>query len=556
MFVIKNLTYKINHIETIFENLSFTIGNEKVAIVGQNGIGKSILLQLLIGELKPYSGEIIKNEVNISYFPQKFNELNFKTVADVFGLEKQIISLKKIDEGTAEAEDYGIIDGNWDCVDKIQEKMKFFCLKFDLLRDFNTLSGGEKVKLILSSIIDKNSNFLILDEPTNNMDYESKKYFYEFIRNWNGGLIVVSHDRELLNLVDKIYELRRIGMKDTKMFVYGGNFDYWKKQKEIEEKALENKYEETNKKISYQKKMLQSEREFAEKKRKQGEAGLASHKYPRKGYGLMKMAAESKRGQLVVQDIKRVERTEKNISELESKIEVKQKIYFKFSQNNFSNKFLVEIENLNFWYGVKQIFNDFSLEIFGGERIVIEGRNGSGKTTLLKLIMNKWIADEAFLSPFHSLTNTNPAIHNQQITNMEFKGEIRVNAKNIAYLDQYCDFLQNEKTILANIQFYNSNLSEKDYRDILAQFLFRTDAVCKKIKDLSGGEKLRVALACVLSGEKTPELLLLDEPTNNMDLDSIAVLENILNQYRGAIVVISHDKIFKENINIGKNIKL
>lgn len=548
MFIAKNLTYKINHIDTIFENLSFTIGNEKIAIVGENGIGKSILLQLLVGELKPYFGEIIKSEVNISYFPQKFNELNFSTVADVFGFEKQVISLKKIDEGTAEAEDYGILDGNWDCIDKIQEKMKFFDLKFDLLREFGTLSGGEKVKLIISSIIDKNSNFLVLDEPTNNMDYESKKYFYEFIKNWQGGLIVVSHDRELLNLVDKIFELRRVGIKDTKMFVYGGNFDYWKKQKEIEEKALENQYEETNKKISHQKKMLQSEREFAEKKRKQGEVGLASHKYPRKGYGLMKMAAESKRGQLVIQDIKRVERTEKNISELENKIEVKQKIYFKFSQNNFSNKFLVQIKNLNFWYDMKQIFNDFSLEVFGSERIAIEGKNGSGKTTLLKLIINRRIADKVFANSLHSSTNTNSA--------MTYRGEIRINTTNIAYLDQHCDFLNKEKTILENIQTNNTNLSEKDCRDVLAQFLFRTDDVYKKVGGLSGGEKLRVALACILSDKNTPELLLLDEPTNNMDLDSIQVLENILNQYKGAIVIISHDRIFKENIRINKIVKL
>jgi len=555
MFIIKNLTYKINHIETIFENISFSIkNNEKIAIIGKNGIGKSILLQLLVGKLEPYSGEIIKNKINISYFPQKFNELNFSTVADVFGFEKQVASLKKVDEGTAEAEDYVILEGNWDCIDKIQEKIKFFGLKFELLRDFSTLSGGEKVKLILSSIIDKNSNFLILDEPTNNMDYESKKYFYDFIKNWQNGLIVVSHDRELLNLVDKIYELRRIGMKDTKMFVYGGNFDYWKKQKEIEEKALKNQYEETNKKISHQKKMLQSEREFAEKKRKQGEAGLASHKYPKKGYGLMKMSAESKRGQLVVQDTKRVEKTEKNISELKNKLEIKQNIYFKFSQNTFSNKFLVQIKNLNFWYDIKQIFNDFSLEVFGGERIAVEGKNGSGKTTLLKLIMNKWTVSEIDLT---SLTSNCIIANDSQIyTNMEFKGEIRVNARNIAYLDQNCDFLQNEETILKNIQSYNPTISEKDCRDILAQFLFRTDDVYKKIKDLSGGEKLRVALACVLSDKNMPELLLLDEPTNNMDLDSIQVLENILNQYNGAIIVISHDKVFKENIRINKSINL
>ena len=271
MFIVKNLTYKINHIKTIFENISFTIGdNEKVAVVGKNGIGKSLLMQLMVGKLDGYDGEIIKNNANISYFPQKFNELNFSSVADVFGLEKQIISLKKVDDNCADIEDYENLDGNWDCMDKIKDKMKFFGLDFDLMRDFSTLSGGEKVKLILSSIIDMHSNFLVLDEPTNNMDYGSKKYFYDFVRNWNGGLILASHDRELLNLVDRTIELRMVGMKDTKLFSYGGNYDYWKQQKELEKLALENEYNNSIKKIKHAKAELQNEREMKDRKKKEG----------------------------------------------------------------------------------------------------------------------------------------------------------------------------------------------------------------------------------------------------------------------------------------------
>ena len=129
MFIVRNLSYKINHSIDIFKNLSFTIGeNEKVAIIGKNGIGKSILLKLLVGEIIASNGEVIKNGANISYFPQKFNELNFSSVADVFGLEKQVISLKKVDDGVADIEDYENLDENWDCIDKIKEKMKFFTL--------------------------------------------------------------------------------------------------------------------------------------------------------------------------------------------------------------------------------------------------------------------------------------------------------------------------------------------------------------------------------------------------------------------------------------------
>lgn len=530
MFIVRNLSYKINHSIDIFENLSFTIGeNEKVAIIGKNGIGKSILLKLLVGEIVASNGEIIKNGVNISYFPQKFNELNFSSVADVFGLEKQVISLKKVDDGVADIEDYENLDGNWDCIDKIKEKMKFFNLNFDLLRDFKTLSGGEKVKLILSSIIDENSNFLILDEPTNNMDYNSKKYFYEFIKNWRGGLMVVSHDRELLNLVNKIFELRKIGMKETKLFVYGGNYDYWKQQKELETQALENQYNNSIKQIKHAKQELQNEREMKDRKRKEGERmyGLERRSSGRQA-GLIVMTAESKRGQLARQHNNRVERSESKIQDLTSKLEISNKIYFKFNENTFKNKNLVEIENLLFFYGKKQIFNDFNLLIKNGDRIAINGKNGSGKTTLLNIIMGK-------------------------IT--DFKGSVRINTNKIVYLDQNCDFLNQNLTILENILNFNNTIKEKDARDILAMFLFRTDDVYKKVQDLSGGEKLRVALACIFSND-TPELILLDEPTNNMDLESIEVLENILNQYNGGLVVVSHDEVFKENIGASSNVKL
>ena len=531
MFIVKNLTYKINHIKTIFENISFTIGdNEKVAVVGKNGIGKSLLMQLMVGKLDGYDGEIIKNNANISYFPQKFNELNFSSVADVFGLEKQVISLKKVDDNCADIEDYENLDGNWDCMDKIKDKMKFFGLDFDLMRDFSTLSGGEKVKLILSSIIDMHSNFLVLDEPTNNMDYGSKKYLYDFVRNWNGGLILASHDRELLNLVDRTIELRMVGMKDTKLFSYGGNYDYWKQQKELEKLALENEYNNSIKKIKHAKAELQNEREMKDRKKKEGKKMFGEKaRSSKKNAGLIIMAAESKRGQLAKQCNNRVERKEKEVQELSDKLEIGNKIYFKFADTKFKNKNLIEISGLNFFYGKKQIFNDFELLLKSGDRIAINGKNGSGKSTLLNIIMKK-IND--------------------------FRGNVRINANNIAYLDQNCDFLISGGTILENMRLNNNDISEEKCRKVLAEFLFRTDDVFKRVADLSGGERLRVALACVFGGDDIPELILLDEPTNNMDLESIEILENILKQYTGGLVVVSHDKIFRRNININKEVNL
>ena len=257
MLIVKDLIYKINHIENIFEKLSFTVNdNEKIAIVGKNGIGKSILLKLLVNEVEPYSGEILNTFKNITYFPQKFNELNFNTISDVFNLENEVKALDNIENNIANVDDYENLNDNWNCKNYIKEQLKFFDLELDPLRSFNSLSGGEKVKVILSSIIKKNTDCLILDEPTNNMDYESKIFFYNFIKNFDKTLIVVSHDRELLNLVQKIYELRKVGMKETKLFVYGGNFDYFMQQKKLEEDSLQTQYNNSIKKINNQKNVI------------------------------------------------------------------------------------------------------------------------------------------------------------------------------------------------------------------------------------------------------------------------------------------------------------
>ncbi|GHU27187.1 ABC transporter permease [Bacilli bacterium] len=523
MFIVNSLTYKINLSESVFENISFSIAeNEKIAVVGKNGIGKSVLFKLLMGELRPSGGEIIKNGINISYFPQKFNELNFGTVADVFGLEREILSLQRVDDGKADVEDYEILDGKWDSADKIKEKMKLFNLEFSLLSDFKILSGGEKVKLILSGILDKNANFLILDEPTNNMDYESRKTFYDFIKMWHGNILLASHDRELLNLMDKIFELRKVGLKDTKLFIYGGNYDYWRHQKALEEHALEN--DQSNSLKIEQAKKHQAERTLERFKRGYAKTGrLDQYGNLKAARTLQEMHRETSPLQQIVNSKERIRESDKNIETIQSKMEIKKNVYFKFEKNKFTNKTLIDIENMHFSWDTRQIFNNFSMIVRTGDRIAIEGKNGSGKTTLFKIIMGK--------------INS-------------FTGHIKINTRNIAHLDQNCDCLDNNLNILENMKLHNNELSEGGCRDILAKFLFRTDAVYKKIYDLSGGERLRVALACILGRNSTPELLLLDEPTNNMDLDSVEILENILKSYNGTIMVISHDDTFKKNINL------
>lgn len=476
-------------------NKSFTL-NDKIGIIGSNGCGKTTLLKLIY--------EFIKEDVG--YCPQNLN--NYKTIADVFGLEKDVLAIENYN--------YEYVE-NWNCIDIITKKLKNFNLDFDLLRDFNTLSGGEKVKVILSSIIDK--KILLLDEPTNNMDYDTKLFFYDFIKNCNKKIILISHDRELLNLVDRIFYIRN----DKKIIEYGGNYDFANEIMLSENEATERDYNNALKSLDKQKREITNNIIKHNKNINKGQREFKSGSKTKMEIDFKKNDSQKSIGKLVNKENKNLDKINKNINDIRENIEDKKQIYFKMTYDKIKTKNILKIDNLNFSYDNKIIFKDFNIELKSNDRLAINGKNGSGKSTLLKIIMN-----------------------NEKYDN------VVVNTTKIAYIDQNYNILNFNDTILNNVLKYNSN--EKICRDVLAQFLFRTESVYKNVNVLSGGEVVRVALCCALINE--PELLILDEITNNLDIDSIKILENILNDYKNCLIVVSHDSVFKENINVNKKLVL
>lgn len=476
-------------------NKSFTL-NDKIGIIGSNGCGKTTFLKLIY--------EFIKED--IGYCPQNLN--NYKTIADVFGLEKDVLAIENYNYEDVE---------NWNCIDIITKKLKNFNLDFDLLRDFNTLSGGEKVKVILSSIIDK--KILLLDEPTNNMDYDTKLFFYDFIKNCNKKIILISHDRELLNLVDRIFYIRN----DKKIIEYGGNYDFANEIMLSENEATERDYNNALKSLDKQKREITKNIIKHNKNINKGQREFKSGSKTKMEIDFKKNDSRKSIGKLVNKENKNLDKINKNINDIRENIEDKKQIYFKMNYDKIKTKNILKIDNLNFSYDNKIIFKDFNIELKSNDRLAINGKNGSGKSTLLKIIMN-----------------------NEKYDN------VVVNTTKIAYIDQNYNILNFNDTILNNVLKYNSN--EKICRDVLAQFLFRTESVYKNVNVLSGGEVVRVALCCALINE--PELLILDEITNNLDIDSIKILENILNDYKNCLIVVSHDSVFKENINVNKKLVL
>jgi ATPase subunit of ABC transporter with duplicated ATPase domains len=528
---LNNISYSHADKEKLFSDLSFSISDNKTALIGNNGTGKSTLLKIITGELKPDSGNVVR-EGNIVLFPQDFSIYNNKTVAEVLSVKEKLCSLEKILAGNATEADYDILNDEWnlnECINEIFSEAKLTDINLD--RKFDTLSGGEKSRLLFASLLLNKPDFALLDEPTNHLDSESRKILYSLIKNYKHGLLVVSHDRELLNLMEEIIELSSKGIK-----TYGGNFEFYKEQKRIETEAAQNFFDALNQQYTKSVKEKNAALEKQAKRSATGKKKLESGGIPKiaknylqdnsmKTLSRLKKSHSQKTGELKSKLSEAKENLEKGssliIDTVSADIHIKKNIFNVIDLNyRFPNS------ESNLWK------ENINFGISGSERWSIGGLNGSGKSVLLKLITGD-------LKPL--------------------SGEVNLYVKNIAFLDQNMDLLENELTVFENLKNYadkNNSVKtpEHELRIKLARFLFRGGDAFKKAKYLSGGERMRAGIACVLASGNTPELLILDEPSNNLDLKSLDELTKTLNQYNGALLIVSHDKQFLNEIKIEKQI--
>jgi ATPase subunit of ABC transporter with duplicated ATPase domains len=553
--VCENLSYSVES-KKLFSNIFASFGNEKVGLIGANGTGKTTLLKIIIGELTPQTG-IIHKTCKIGYMPQNFVVNQDETIAQVFGIKQKMDALEKINSGSALPSNFEIVGDDWDVIERAKELLHRCKLDdLELSRQIKTLSGGQTTRVFLARLLmDKTNesvepNFLILDEPTNNLDSESRLALYDVIKKFNGGMLVVSHDRELLSLMDQIIELSPLGLK-----TYGGNYADYVEQKRVEQEALEQDLIDAQKHLSKTKRVIQETKEKYEKRVSMGNKARRSGSQPKMLLDYFKNRAEATKSKLEERTDKQISTAKDNLLIAKSKLEQKELLDFELEATRVHNtKLVLEIQNLFFAYpecqpmedsigalvvslsnhrlegdGPRPIIKDFSMTLVGPKRISIAGKNGSGKTTLLKLIMGQLIPTS---------------------------GCIKVGVQHCAYLDQALSVLNPDQTILENFKRLNPNVKETDCRLRLAAFLFAHDDALKLVGNLSGGEKMRAALACVLMGDTPPQLILLDEPTNNMDLESIASIERALRSYKGALLAVSHDATFLQNIGVEDKIEM
>jgi len=365
------------------------------------------------------------------------------------------------------------------------------------------------------------ADILLLDEPTNNLDSDAKQIFFNQLNSYPNGAVIVSHDRELLQQMDKIIDLQ-----NGKLKVYGGNYDFYLEQKRIESNNLYSKYADTQKSIARLNNTIniaQNTRQHHEAKQAKDVANSRRSRLEANALKGKSQETEAKKRAIIQKKLD----TQLDLQQELSSQMIDDKIKIPLPSKPFYSKELVQISELKFGYDDRMIFNGFNFSMYGGDRIRITGRNGSGKTTLLKLICGQ-------LKPK--------------------SGAVKVFGK-IAYLNQDLSVLDKDKTIIDNIMDI-AGVLKHDAHVIAANFGFRGDTSNKKVGVLSGGELLKATLAAVLGGADQPDLLILDEPTNNLEIKSIAILEDALNQYHGAILLVSHDEIFAKNINVDKQIRI
>lgn len=486
----------------IFEGLTLEIHDgERVAIVGRNGSGKTTLLKVLANIESPDVGRIIKRKgTSIGYLhqiPPYEHVLAIDVLKEAFAsilamqekmqeLEQQMASSEQLDKllkQYGEIQEQFMILGGYEIEAKIQMIANGLGITPLLQTPFQLLSGGEKTKVMLGQILLLNPQILLLDEPTNHLDMNSIEWLEGYLKNYEGTLIVVSHDRQFMNeVVTKVIEI-----ENGEPYSYTGNYDDFVKMRETRILNEFSQYEEQQKKIAKMKETIKRLKIWA------NEANPPN-------------AALHRRAKSMEKALARIELVKKPV--------ISKKMQLKLEANERSGKDVVIYENVTKKYD-KVLFEDISLQLRWQDRLAIVGLNGTGKSTLLKMITEEVLPDFG-------------------------KVIVGSNVK-IGYLSQHFVY-EDMNARLIDVFRKEVSITEGEARHILAKFLFYGYDVFKKVKDLSGGEKMRLRLAQLMHEEIN--LLILDEPTNHLDIESREVLEETVQHFNGTVLAVSHDRYF------------
>ena len=519
----------------VLNNVSISINtSDRIALVGKNGSGKSTLMRIAAGLETSDKGSVINPGLRVGFLGQDFTLDNEKSVYKVAteGVSEFTDLLQKFEQMSENyqsnnskfVENYtrtlDILQRNdaFKIPDRVSTVLKNLGIDHDLKSKVSTLSGGQIVRLALARILISKPDILLLDEPTNHLDLHANLWLRNFLNSWDGGFVVVSHDRDFLNEVTKsTWEL-----EEGRIEQFGGNYNFYKEQKGLKESAQEREVVRLGKEVRKAKKKIEKEKERAAHSARRDLSRNPEDLDRFRAHYFKERAEKSAGRNKGVSEDKHSELSEQL---RQSKRKIPQRISPDMTESEtHKGKILFSAKDISCSYGDNVVIEQASINISFGDRIALFGNNGAGKSTLILGLIGS------------------DSVH--------VDGDLESSSNiNVQYMDQNYRFVDRNKTVLENMQNAAPSTNVDDLRVHLARFLFRqgTD-VTKMARVLSGGEIARLALAMI--SLQPIDLLILDEPTNNLDVSSIEEVESVLSNFKGAILVVSHDITFLKNIGI------
>ncbi|WP_415937713.1 ABC-F family ATP-binding cassette domain-containing protein [Streptomyces sp. 039-1] len=505
----------------VFDDLQIAFGPGRTGLVGVNGSGKSTLLKLIAGELTPADGTV-RVAGEIGHLPQSVTLDTGLRVDEALGIAAQRAALHAIESGDAAEEHFDVVGDDWDVEERALATLGELGLgHVDLDRTIGEVSGGESVLLRLAALLLRRPDVLLLDEPTNNLDLYARQRLYAAVEAWSGVMVVVSHDRELLDLVDQIADLHSGGVT-----WYGGNFSAYEEALAGEQEAAERMVRVAESDLKKQKRELVDAQVKLARRKRYGQKMNDQKREPKIVMGARKRSAQESAGKHRIMHEERLSDAKERLDEAVEAVRDEDEIRVDLPHTAVPpGRTVLTLEQLELRYGAR-VNGMFDLR--GPERIALIGRNGAGKTTLLRTIAGELDA---------------------------VSGEARAHVP-LRFLPQRLDVLDDELTVAENVARYAPTATNNRVRARLARFLFKGAKADQRAATLSGGERFRAALAALMLAEPAPQLLMLDEPTNNLDMASVRQLTSALESYEGALVVASHDMPFLESIGITRRLLL
>ena len=571
--ILDHISYAHPSQPPLFADLSAVFSAPLTGLIGDNGCGKTTLMRLILGDLTPDSGSLAAPE-RMAYLPQDLGLDREQTLAELCGISETLRALQAVESGEYSPELYEVIGDNWDVEERTLATLATYgftpatlvdrdnpeAIRSLFTRDMRSFSGGEAVIAALASLMVSDPEFILLDEPTNNLDSAAKAQLFTALEALPCPALIISHDRDLLERMHVIAELHanRQGLAHLRLFE--GNYSTYRQALDTEQQAAQRRVSEAKNEVRSAHREWVQAQEIISKNMSR----VWKDDQPDTILALAKDASRQAAAKLRVLRVGKQEQAQEAYQNAQDQVRIQEKIYAELSQQPLpAGRKVLELSRVDSSQVSRETFTvqqptkvdslHFSpaeannesqqgtpaecpehLILSGPEHLHITGANGSGKTTLLNAIAHAGDAD--YRSPVQPAYRVNYCI----------KG---------AYIPQRIT-LDPQLTLLQCVQQANPGVSEQHLRDQLARLLFRRESVHHKTGELSGGERFRAAVAQVLLADPVPQLLMLDEPTNNLDISSVDWLVQALEAYTGALIVVSHDEDFCRRIRIDRTLAL